>query len=160
MSLALSDIFYAALAAALHEAGHIAAIYALGGRVEHFSADAGGLNIRYCGIFSTSHDTIIALAGPAMNFLCAMICAIFGFFNGYFIGINLVFCIFNLLPISILDGGRILSHYTGRATLYLDLALITCIFIAGLFAWRIASNPTLIICAFTMLFLCLQNNRF
>lgn len=156
----LDDLFFAVLAAAVHELGHIAAIYALGGRVERFTADIGGLNIRYCGGFSPAQDALIALSGPAMNLVTAVISAIFGFFGGYFIGINLVFCIFNLIPISILDGGRIVAPYLGRRALYLDIVLITALFILGLLVWRAAGNPTMVIASFMMLFLCLQNRSY
>ncbi|MBR0063086.1 MAG: hypothetical protein IJP67_02870 [Oscillospiraceae bacterium] len=156
----LNDLFYAVLAAGAHELGHIAAIYALGGRVERFTADPGGLNIRYCGGFSPAQDALIALAGPAMNLVMAVLSAFFGFFGGYFIGINLVFCIFNLIPISILDGGRIIAPYLGARALYLDIALITALFILGLFIWRAAGNPTMVVASFMMLFLCLQNRRY
>ena len=98
-------------AAAVHELGHCLALRCLGTawkslRIGVFGAvlETNDSRLSYGG------ELICVLAGPAANLLCAAVCAAVG--RGRWdaaAGANLVLCIFNLLPVRPLDGGRALE---------------------------------------------------
>ena len=114
-------LFWAAVAAAVHELGHVAAVKALGGRVASLRLTGVGAVIRpqRPRLFSYWEECLVALAGPAASFLLALGAAAWGrHFGGgdaYLLaGVSLAFGVFNLLPVGPLDGGRILRALTNR----------------------------------------------
>lgn len=104
-----------ALAALLHECGHLLALWLLGGRAERFSLRMTGAEIGYRSeSLSYGAEVLLALAGPGMNLLWAWLCA----FLAHrchdprlyrFIGCHLTLALFNLLPALPLDGGQALK---------------------------------------------------
>lgn len=94
-------------AAAIHELGHCAAIWAVNGRITLLRLSAVGAELQLEGTLSYRQELICALAGPALNLVTAFPAAYVGW--EVFAGINLALGVFNLLPIGILDGGRIIS---------------------------------------------------
>lgn len=94
-------------AAAVHELGHLAAVYALGGRVCRLRLTAAGAELRLEGTMSYGRELLCALAGPLVNLLLAFGAAQLR--AVVFAGLNLVLGLFNLLPLSVLDGGKALS---------------------------------------------------
>ena len=56
-----------------------------------------------------ARELAAALAGPAVNLLCAWICSGLGEAWWCFTGLHLALGLFNLLPVGPLDGGRALS---------------------------------------------------
>lgn len=96
-------------AAALHEAGHIAALLLFQVPVEEIRFTLFGAEIRadlqYLPYWK---DMICTLAGPAVNLLAAFL---FARLAGEYIlgGANLVQGLFNLLPLTGLDGARFLQ---------------------------------------------------
>lgn len=117
-----SWILLFALAALLHECGHLLALWLLGGRVERLSLRLSGAEIGYRGShLSYGGEVLLALAGPLMNLLWACLCA--GMTRLWpepwlyrLVGCHLTLALFNLLPALPLDGGRVLkalleSHY-------------------------------------------------
>ena len=105
-------------AAAAHELGHIAAIAALGGKIERIAAGLTGMKIDYKSSQMTSYaaDMAIAVSGPMANLAALTLCCVVARLYPplgeenlyYFCGVNLLFSLFNLMPASPLDGGRAL----------------------------------------------------
>lgn len=74
-----------------------------------FSSHIDDYNKKICrGNLAELKNIFIYLCGPLFNFLAGLFLYIFKF-NEVFIYINIILCIFNLVPIIPLDGGRILK---------------------------------------------------
>ncbi len=95
------------LACLLHELGHIAAAAAFGGRMTGLSLTIVGaeLQMDYEAPLSYSQDSLVALAGPAVNLLLGGLFTALGW--GLPAALTLAVGAFNLLPILPLDGGRV-----------------------------------------------------
>ncbi len=93
---------------AVHEAGHLAALYALGGRVERLRLTAGGavMEIGAAARLSYPAEALAVLAGPLAGLGLALLSARLGFYVTA--GVSLVLTVFNLLPLRRQDGGRLL----------------------------------------------------
>lgn len=94
-----------AAAVAVHEAGHLCAIYALGGCVTAVKFNICGVCLEYdtSGI-TYSKELMCAISGPIAGMAAALAAVQFG--NSVFVGVSLAFSVFNLLPVRPLDGGR------------------------------------------------------
>lgn len=94
----------------LHEVGHLTAMFIFGERVRSVHLGYFGMKID-CGdrILPAGRETVIALAGPAVNLILAAMFLLFGF-NADF-SVNIALAVFNLLPVKMLDGGRILALF-------------------------------------------------
>lgn len=95
------------LACLLHEAGHIAMAAVLGGWVEGLSLSVVGaeLCIHYDIPLNYGQESMVALAGPAVNLLSGVLFMALGW--RLTAALSLAVGIFNLLPILPLDGGRV-----------------------------------------------------
>ena len=106
------------LAALVHELGHLIAIWGFGGTVRSVSISFLGAKIEYSrGRQSYVAEAIVALAGPMCNLIVAFCFAQFGTSGGdafFFAGANLLLGLFNLLPISALDGGRAIYFFCAK----------------------------------------------
>lgn len=101
------------LASFLHELGHLAALYAQGGRMRCLSLSACGACIEPEAGHSLSclGEAVLCLAGPGTNILAAVMCVPLldrGQDAGLFLGCNLLAGCFNLLPAAPFDGGQAL----------------------------------------------------
>lgn len=94
-------------AAAAHELGHWTAVRAVGGRIALLRLSAAGAEIRMEGTLSYGRELLCALAGPLVNLVLAFGAARVG--AEVFAGLNLALGLFNLLPLSALDGGKVLG---------------------------------------------------
>lgn len=95
------------LACGLHELGHWAMLRALGGEVLRVDLTIAGAAMGLGRPLSYGREALSALTGPAVSLALAWL----GHFlpgGALFAGINLVLGLFNLLPVSGLDGGRAL----------------------------------------------------
>lgn len=130
-------------AAVLHELGHLLALRLLGGRVT-------GLRISVCGAvlltdaarLSYPKEIVAVLAGPAVNLICGLLLADMQAWVAA--GAHLSLCLFNLLPVRPLDGGRALylivaalagpaaGEHAARAA-----GALTALVLGGLTAWLV-----------------------
>ena len=95
-------------AAALHEGGHLAALYLLGGRAEGLRVTVFGAALETdAARLSYPAELAVVLAGPAVNLLCGLVLSALGAWTAA--GAHLSLCAFNLLPVRPLDGGRALQ---------------------------------------------------
>lgn len=116
--LALTEGFeevrlFAALGACVcHELGHIFAMSAFGSAPEEIALYGGGIKITTQGeqFFGRGVQTVILLAGCAVNFVLAAVFFITGAPRVLWL-VNVVLGCFNLLPFSYFDGGRVLELY-------------------------------------------------
>lgn len=104
------NLFTVLSAAAVHEAGHWLLLRLLGARVLSLRLSALGAVLETdSGRLSYGGELAAVLAGPAANLLAALSLTAPG--RDEFLaaaGANVVLCIFNLLPVRPLDGGRAL----------------------------------------------------
>lgn len=102
-------VLWAGLAAALHELGHLGALKALGAKVGEIRLSVSGAEIRRGSGRTLSYggELAAAIAGPVVSLLCALLAAKVGLF--LLAGLSLSLGVFNLLPITPLDGGRALQ---------------------------------------------------
>lgn len=95
-------------AALLHELGHLLVLYLLGGRVLGLRISIFGAElVTDAARLSYPGELAAVLAGPAVNLLCGLLLA-----RGHAwvaAGAHLSLCLFNLLPVRPLDGGRALA---------------------------------------------------
>ncbi len=97
-------IFAIFSATLLHEIGHLAAIYALGGKVSSITLRPFGAVInRHENQTSYAGDLIISLSGPFVNIICFIICFWIGTL-GAFASASLILALVNLIPSKPLDG--------------------------------------------------------
>ena len=93
---------------ALHEAGHLLALYLLGGRAAGVRITVFGAELRTdAAHLSYPAELAVTLAGPAANLACGLLLARLGAWTAA--GAHLSLCAFNLLPVRPLDGGRALE---------------------------------------------------
>lgn len=87
----------------LHELGHLAAMLILGAKVSEITFYGAGIKIISDGISECPppHQAVIYLCGPAVNLALAAV------LRGELSEINLFLGLFNLLPLSYFDGGRL-----------------------------------------------------
>ena len=120
------------LAALIHEAAHLLAIWTAGGRVETIRLTAVGAEIMIDSITEMPYrlQIIIFLSGPIVNLILAFMSSRVGsmvvsqeLFT--FAGINLILGLFNLLPAKMMDGGNALRVLClalfGRTTVIVEI---------------------------------------
>lgn len=99
-------------AAAMHEAGHLAAMRAFGVRCERVKLGAFGAELHAPGLerLSYGRELVVTLAGVGVNLVCA---AVLGAWGGeeatLHAGAHATLLLFNLLPVPPLDGARALE---------------------------------------------------
>lgn len=100
----------------LHELGHLAAMSFFGEKARSVTLGYFGMRID-CGVcfLPKLPKIVIAAAGPFVNLILAFACRIFEFDEAALVNLGLT--VFNLLPVGMFDGGRILSVFMSERTL-------------------------------------------
>ena len=115
---------------------------------------AAGAELQMEGTMRYDREVLCALAGPAVNLLLACFGARLGWL--VFTGLNLALCLFNLLPMGALDGGRALycllcmifgPHAAQRITACTDGVLAALLLIWGGTLVGMGGNITLLVVA-------------
>ncbi len=124
----------AASACAMHEAGHIIAMRIAGIRVRSMKFYSGGIALKTdkpCECAGLAYEMLIILAGCAVNLILFLLSYAAG--AELFGLINLALMLFNLLPVSGLDGGRaVRAAVSGLCPMRdIDGALRICSLAAG-----------------------------
>lgn len=97
-------------AAAIHELGHYLVLRSLGAGIKGLRLSVFGAVLETDSTRMSYRGELAAvLAGPAANLLCVLLLAPMGGRWTVFLGANLVLCMFNLLPVRPLDGGKALG---------------------------------------------------
>lgn len=103
---------------AIHELGHAAAAAQLGWKVKEIQLlPFGGVAIvEQQGVVPAGEELWVALAGPLQNIWMIGVAWTFNHFGlwseawgHYFLSANLMICLFNLIPVLPLDGGKVLQ---------------------------------------------------
>lgn len=167
----IKNTFFVLIAAGIHEFGHLIAIQLVSSETIHFKLGLGGFEIIYAGSLSYKNEIIVAAAGPLLSLFAAMLISSVGRavgFNGsdFFAGINFLYCVFNLLPISFLDGGKILyallswsfnDNLAYKTMKILNMTLTVLLVMIGIYALLCCYNPTLFICALLLFNYCCKS---
>ena len=155
----------ALLAAFFHELGHVAAIYLAGGRVTAIRIEPFGGEIATGGtVPSYRGELFVSLAGPIVNFLCALLLFLPGMpvelslFGLCSLGLGM----FNLLPMSALDGGDVLRtllllrldpELSDRICRIVSAVFAVLFLVVSFVGWFLLRfNPTLILLSVYLLF--------
>ena len=93
---------------ALHEGGHWLAIRGAGGQVDGLRLGVAGAEMALRAPLSYGREALCALAGPGVSLALAWAGSLWPG-GARLAGVNLVLALFNLLPVSGLDGGRALG---------------------------------------------------
>lgn len=126
------------LAVTVHELGHLLFLYCLGGRLNLLQLGLTGCTIYHSGL-GYGGEALCASAGPLFSITAAYAAA--GLEHELFAGVSLVLGAFNLLPLSFLDGGRVIYcivRYYLEVDITLAIARIDCILLALLAAFSTA----------------------
>lgn len=163
------------LSVAVHEIGHICGIRLSGVSIRKFRFQCAGLLAEYDSReLSYPQEVMCALLGPAFSLLSALIFSLWGrFFYSefafYTAGISFTFFAFNMLPVSVLDGGRAIfmltAYFVGadtaeKITDVTDTALTLCLLVLGIFlAAEKHGNGTIIIASLALFILCCKKRK-
>lgn len=110
-------IYISLLASCLHEVGHIAVYYIYCKKLPSIRVSAFGLCMKTQGApLSRERLCVLAVAGPAVNFLLAIIWIIFFSYHATlqraaFFSANILIGLFNFIPVYPLDGAVILQFF-------------------------------------------------
>ncbi len=143
-----SNVLVTVFASLLHEMGHLLVMTSVGNKPQTVRFEITGMNIiRQPNLkISTKNEVLIALGGPFINLICFLLSVItlciceneniltFGC-------INLILMIFNLLPITKLDGGMALyyalSQKYDNVICSKILKITSAVFIILIYVWGI-----------------------
>lgn len=137
----------------IHEMGHMVCATLIGYKICYLEATADGLSIVTEKAEHSCHSVMICAAGPLANLLCSLLCIFWGgSLKSFFVLINLSLGLFNLFPVSFLDGGKILisilSEYLHPKTVYrikslVDSLLLFALWCVGIYVFLFANSHSI-----------------
>lgn len=122
------------LAIIFHEAGHFLTAKALRWEHPRFQMNGIGIKLLYGSFHSTNQTLLVLFSGCVLGLICAVIPLFPKEFRLFSLGLSSV----NLLPISVLDGGEILSvileyffppHKAYRITRVISILTVICLWV-------------------------------
>lgn len=114
----------------LHEIGHLAMMYAFGCAPEKIEFGYFGMRIdEGAAMLKTSHEVLTAAAGPAVSLILAAALYLYGF--RYAAVVNAALGLFNLLPVPMLDMGRIITALTGGGVVLRRVGTAVCLILTA-----------------------------
>ncbi len=128
-----TQAFYCFVFCIIHESGHLLAMLLTGRKISALQFGCFGIKIyTHKDYVPSLKEAFIAAGGPAMNLIASSALFIAG--KNDLAVINLALAFFNLLPVSALDGGHILSALfpDSKSTRMLSLILCSLMLISGL----------------------------
>lgn len=149
-------------AIALHESGHIAAMWACGAKIDEICFLPFGVRIEKRGLLSYRAEMLVYAGGISVNALTACVTFLLCGTN-LFMWINLLLCGFNLLPVGRLDGGVLLRLALCRVLLpdraeqvqrMVSFAMLAVLLIAALWLARLGNFTLLLTTAYLATQLC------
>lgn len=133
------------LCAAVHELGHLAAYTACFHRLPQLRISVDGIAMKMPVCIAQKAENAVLLSGPAANFvLCGALLAVCMHKASYGLymlaGVSGCVGIFNLLPIGVLDGNRLLHNFVGvhrqHAGLLRAVPVLCLALVCGLLWWQ------------------------
>lgn len=123
-----SQAFYCFVFCIIHECGHLFAMLFFNQKVTSIKFGYFGIKIYTDKKFLPAlNEAAIASGGPVMNLFAAAFLFLIG--QDSFAIINLSLAFFNLLPVSILDGGHILSALFPESKAVKTLSILCSVFL-------------------------------
>lgn len=155
------------LACAVHECGHLAVGYRLGGRLRWLELSAVGaqMDLSYSAPLSYGQEMAVALAGPGANLCLGWAAMHLNWIP--LAGMNLGLAALNLLPVFPLDGGRLLwsgtAWFADEGWAERVLTVVSAVFVGllGGFGAVVAvrfANPSLFVTAVWLFWVTLGRN--
>lgn len=164
------------ISVSIHEAGHLVGLMVCKATIEYFEFSLGGFSAVYDQKrLSYGQEAFCASLGPMSSLILAITSAVIGniFSSNIALttaGASLSLLIFNLMPISILDGGKVLhllatrskGPYIADRFIYLsDLIISASLLILSLIMMAFGKmNATLTLVSASLLILCCKRDRF
>jgi len=165
----------AVISAALHEFGHIIALYFFKSQPEEIAFGVFGIRIQQNKrLLSEFKEAVVVCCGPLVNVILFILFFIANFvFKKEWLmticAVNLVIGVFNLLPIFPLDGGRILFYllglFFGEKIVLRIMRVICCVILCVLICFGIfllaetGLNFSLIATGIYLCILCIKSVR-
>ncbi len=168
-------LFYVLVSSVLHEMGHACAAFICGGRVAALRLGAAGAYMRlsFSDEGTVFRELLLCLSGPAVSIIAAQAASMLASKLGeprlfIFSGASLVLGLFNLLPLSRLDGGMalraLLSRHIGARALntalfWVELTLSSALTLAGIFVFFRSGHNFTLLCAGAWCFISFAADR-
>lgn len=158
-----------------HEIGHLLSLFIFKAKISFVSFGLAGISINYDDrTISYKNEVISAAFGPLFSLILFIFCGYFGSIKNseqFLItaGTSFTLLIFNMLPLSFLDGGKIIftllesehgPYKAEKIKIISDFILSVFLFVFSLLMMSLGKmNATLLIFSITLIILCCKNSK-